>query len=401
MRAAAAGGVWGPHERAVLLERIAVPTSSPGGGGSPEFADPESGAASASSSASTFAAAVTASKLASEAARAWRVSRVACAAACCAAGLYCASLFIPGLRLDYDSRGADQRTPRPLEDTELRLKLALHCGFLKLYQRLRVHRRVPLPFASTAHCLVLLLATWPQFSLSLGPYNALRIIVVTEVVALALLLIHHSKVLKDHSAGNAAPDVDESLRAPLLIEASGQRHGVGDGVGGGMGGAGGVGVGEVGDVCERQAELISFLHDGLRALSKELLHLQARLRRAEGDGGGIGVKHRGGGGGGRDVEHLLGVREAELRALAAEREHLLADIRGAKHLQASRDAEIEYLKVVNQQHMDENSRLRAMLEEWSTRTAKLEALLQRPSRTSGSSGANASSVDSRPPRTPS
>jgi Tfp pilus assembly protein PilP len=77
-----------------------------------------------------------------------------------------------------------------------------------------------------------------------------------------------------------------------------------------------------------------------------------------------------------DLVHLLAAREQELRAIAAERDQLQAEVRLARGFISERDADILRVRAINDQYVEENERLRAMLDEWSSRTAKLELALQ-------------------------
>jgi t-SNARE complex subunit (syntaxin) len=55
---------------------------------------------------------------------------------------------------------------------------------------------------------------------------------------------------------------------------------------------------------------------------------------------------------------------------------LQAEVRLARGFISERDADILRVRAINDQYVEENERLRAMLDEWSSRTAKLELALQ-------------------------
>jgi t-SNARE complex subunit (syntaxin) len=55
---------------------------------------------------------------------------------------------------------------------------------------------------------------------------------------------------------------------------------------------------------------------------------------------------------------------------------LQAEVRLARGFISERDADILRVRAINDQYVEENERLRTMLDEWSSRTAKLELALQ-------------------------
>ncbi|PON41305.1 hypothetical protein PanWU01x14_290620 [Parasponia andersonii] len=55
---------------------------------------------------------------------------------------------------------------------------------------------------------------------------------------------------------------------------------------------------------------------------------------------------------------------------------LQSELRLARSLLAERDTEIQRVRTTNNQYVEENERLRAILGEWSTRAAKLERALE-------------------------
>lgn len=57
-------------------------------------------------------------------------------------------------------------------------------------------------------------------------------------------------------------------------------------------------------------------------------------------------------------------------------DQLQSELRLARSLIAERDAEIQRVRSTNNQYVEENERLRAILGEWSTRAAKLERALE-------------------------
>eukprot|EP00897_Mesotaenium_endlicherianum_P001332 jgi/Mesen1/1226/ME000129S00324 len=100
-----------------------------------------------------------------------------------------------------------------------------------------------------------------------------------------------------------------------------------------------------------------------------VLQLQSRAS-ARGSGGHL----RGGGGdeAWEDQAELLAAREQEVRALAGEREQLQLELQLARSHAAELQDSLQLLRDNTQKHMDENARLRLMLDEWSARSAQLE-----------------------------
>jgi t-SNARE complex subunit (syntaxin) len=80
--------------------------------------------------------------------------------------------------------------------------------------------------------------------------------------------------------------------------------------------------------------------------------------------------------------HLLATREQEIRAIAAERDFLQDEVRVARGVTWEKDSDMQSVRSVNDQHVEENERLRAELDEWSSRTAKLELALELEHRSS-------------------
>jgi chromosome segregation ATPase len=77
-----------------------------------------------------------------------------------------------------------------------------------------------------------------------------------------------------------------------------------------------------------------------------------------------------------DLAHLLASRDQELRALTAEMNQVHSELQLARGLIDEKDSEIQRIRVSNNQYVEENDRLRAILGEWSARAAKLERALE-------------------------
>ncbi|KAH8945344.1 hypothetical protein BDL97_12G036800 [Sphagnum fallax] len=128
-------------------------------------------------------------------------------------------------------------------------------------------------------------------------------------------------------------------------------------------------------LAEQQAVLLQYQQDNLQHFRKEILHLQESLSKYERmqDGSTPQV----------DLVHMLAAREQELRAITAERDQLQVEVRLARGLISERDADILQVRAINDQYIEENDRVRAMLDEWSTRATKLELALESKQKANG------------------
>jgi hypothetical protein len=114
-------------------------------------------------------------------------------------------------------------------------------------------------------------------------------------------------------------------------------------------------------VAEKQAELIQFLLQRLRHVSRELLRGRAR---GHADGKSSSEW--------QDLERTLAAHAEAAHAAAVERDEAVAEARAAAAAAAAREAELASAQSTQQQLVDEVARYRAMLTEWSHINAKLE-----------------------------
>ncbi|KAK9816739.1 hypothetical protein WJX72_004435 [[Myrmecia] bisecta] len=224
-------------------------------------------------------------------------------------------------------------------------------GYLRFYRRTSMLLNVPALAAATATAVLLLATLWPHAVLpSVSPLAMLRVVAIAECVVDAVFAALYVLRVVHHNLHEAVPDAQLALEGTLCTLPGGKarRQDV---------------------VVEQQGELIRYLQRQRDNLSREVLRLQLELDRhweqADEEAGAPRV----------DVEHRLAQREQELRALGAEKEALLKENRATWLLLDERDAEIHRLQANRQQHVEENSRLRGTLEEWSHRNAKLEQRL--------------------------
>ncbi|KAF7836811.1 protein FIP1-like [Senna tora] len=125
---------------------------------------------------------------------------------------------------------------------------------------------------------------------------------------------------------------------------------------------------EGGRLSDQQMALLQYQRENLHFLSEEILRLQECLSKYERTDDGSTPQV--------DLAHLLAARDQELRTLSAEMNQLQSELRLARSLIAERDSEILRVRTTNNQYVEENERLRAILGEWSTRAAKLERALE-------------------------
>ncbi|KAK6941288.1 TMEM192 family [Dillenia turbinata] len=123
-----------------------------------------------------------------------------------------------------------------------------------------------------------------------------------------------------------------------------------------------------GRLSDQQMALLQYQRENLHFLSEEILRLQECLSKYERSNDGSTPQV--------DLAHLLAARDQELRTFSAEMDQLQSELRLARSLIAERDSEMQRVRTTNNQYVEENERLRAILGEWSMRAAKLERALE-------------------------
>ncbi|KAL8236477.1 hypothetical protein R6Q59_017558 [Mikania micrantha] len=214
---------------------------------------------------------------------------------------------------------------------------------------------VRLPFASTSYGtgVMLLIMVWEPNIRILPIPMILRIIMVAEVILAGSFMSVYIGNVHQYNTLESQPDVLKSLYSPLQPSSSleGIRYN-NDG----------------GRLSDQQMALLQYQRENLNFLSEEILRLQECLSKYERSGDGMAPQV--------DLAHLLAARDQELRTLSAEMNQLQSELRLARSLVAEKETEIQGVRNTNNQYMDENERLRAILGEWSTRAAKLERALE-------------------------
>ena len=117
-----------------------------------------------------------------------------------------------------------------------------------------------------------------------------------------------------------------------------------------------------------QVEFIRYLQTQRNTLTAEVLRLREMIESGGKDGEAALV---------HDAEHLLAAGEQRLRALRAEADTLKRESEAAWRQMDEKMEEIQRLKDLLDGQRRENDRLRATLEEWSRRNAKLELRLNK------------------------
>ncbi|KAJ8424541.1 hypothetical protein Cgig2_010841 [Carnegiea gigantea] len=158
---------------------------------------------------------------------------------------------------------------------------------------------------------------------------------------------------------------------------------------------------EGGRLSDQQMALLQYQRENIHFLCEEILRLQECLSKYERSDDRNTPQV--------DLAHLLAARDQELRTLSAEMDQLQSELRLARSVISDKDAEIQRVRTTNNQpalsqpgivqaaqrlsllvgintgawkanpdqaiqYVEENERLRAILGEWSARTAKVASI---------------------------
>lgn len=242
---------------------------------------------------------------------------------------------------------------------DAQLKKAQRQGYLKFSAILEWIIHQPFQIVAYGTSLVLLVVTWDALQQRLGipALLLLRIVILVQLLWAGTLVCVFICKVYGHNKAHFHPDAIDTLYS-VLRSSSGLED---------------VRYIDGGGLAEQQAALLHYQQDNLQYLSKEILRLQEILSKYEKTQDGSTPQV--------DLVHLLASREQELRAITAERDQLQAEARLARCLIGERDADILQVRAMNDQYVEENDRVRAMLNEWSSRMAKLELALEAERRT--------------------
>ncbi|GER41573.1 FRIGIDA interacting protein 1 [Striga asiatica] len=213
---------------------------------------------------------------------------------------------------------------------------------------------IRLPFATIAYgtAAMLLVMAWKPHISILSMSMLLRIIMLVEAICAGFFMSVYIGYVHQYNSLDSQPDVLNSLYSPLQQSSALEGLRYHDG----------------GRLSDQQMALLQYQRENLHFLSEEILRLQECLSKYERSDDGSTPQV--------DLAHLLAARDQELRTLAAEMNQLQSELRLARSLIAERDSEIQGVRTTNNQYVEENERLRAILGEWSTRAAKLERALE-------------------------
>ncbi|KDP33916.1 hypothetical protein JCGZ_07487 [Jatropha curcas] len=239
-------------------------------------------------------------------------------------------------------------------------------GYYSFSQKLK--HIVRLPFAITANCCnaachgmetpnqlsfdLCIAEVWKLPIFVLCILVIVLVIVLTEAICAVSFMTVYIGYLHQYNSLDSQPDILKSLYSPLQQSSSLEGLRYHDG----------------GRLSDQQMALLQYQRENLHFLSEEILRLQECLSKYERSNDGSTPQV--------DLAHMLAAREQELRTLSAEMNQLQTELRLARSLIAERDAEVQRVRTTNNQYVEENERLRAILGEWSTRAAKLERALE-------------------------
>lgn len=225
-------------------------------------------------------------------------------------------------------------------------------GYYGFSQKLK--HLIRLPFASISYgtAAMLLIMAWKSHITILSISLLLRIIMLVEAICAGFFISAYIGYVHQYNSLDSEPDVLNSLYSPLQQSSSLEGLRYHDG----------------GRLSDQQMALLQYQRENLHFLSEEILRLQECLSKYERSDDGNTPQV--------DLAHLLAARDQELRTLSAEMNHLQSELRLARSLIAERDGEIQRFRSTNNQYVEENERIRAILGEWSTRAAKLERALE-------------------------
>ncbi|KAL6965792.1 Cleavage polyadenylation factor subunit fip1 [Sarracenia purpurea var. burkii] len=225
-------------------------------------------------------------------------------------------------------------------------------GYYVFSQKLK--HIVRLPFATTAYgtAAMLLVMVWKPHISILSISVLLRVIMLIEVVCAGFFMSAYIGYIHQYNSLDSRPDVLKSLYSPLQPSSSLEGLRYHDG----------------GRLADQQMALLQYQRENIHFLSEEILRLQESLSKYERSNDGSTPQV--------DLAHLLAARDQELRTLAAEMNQLQSELRLARSLIAEKDSDMQRVRTTNNQYVEENERLRAILGEWSTRAAKLERALE-------------------------
>eukprot|EP00803_Ostreobium_quekettii_P001944 evm.model.scf_2381.3 EVM.evm.TU.scf_2381.3 scf_2381:22648-24275(+) len=242
-------------------------------------------------------------------------------------------------------------------------------GYLQFYRETR--RLLPIPFQTSAYsgaAMLLVVAWYRQASPGQVPKLAILMVALVEATVMGVFDYVYISRVRKHNRTETLPDAQKYLESAVTT-ANDTRRRVQDAV------------------VEHQVEFIRYLQTQRNNLAGEVFRLRELLESGGKDGDAPLGRD--------DAEHLLAAGEQRQRALRAETDTLKRENESAWKLMAEKVEEIHRLKDLLEGQRKENVRLRATLEEWSRRNAKLEHRLNRAAEQLRQAGSGAASDNAR------
>ncbi|OAY70421.1 hypothetical protein ACMD2_24656, partial [Ananas comosus] len=195
-------------------------------------------------------------------------------------------------------------------------------GYYSFSQRLMHSARLPFAIIAYGTALMLLVLVWQPYIRILSITILLRTIMVVEAVCAGCFM----GCIYKYNALNGQPDVLKSLYSALQPSSSLEDLRYYDG----------------GHLSDQQMALLQYQRENLHYLSEEVLRLQESLSKYQRTDDGS----------------------------TPQMNQVQSELRLARSLIAEKDSEIQRITGTNNQYVEENERLRAILGEWSARAAK-------------------------------
>ncbi|XP_078430948.1 protein FIP1-like isoform X1 [Wolffia australiana] len=225
-------------------------------------------------------------------------------------------------------------------------------GYYTFSERLRHIVRIPFSIVSYGTAIMLLAVIWRPYIHILSTPTLLRATMIVEAFLVCCFKSAYIGCIHQYNSLHGQPDILQSLYSALQPSSSLEDLRYYDS----------------GRLSDQQMALLQYQRENMHYLCEEVIRLQeclSKYKRA--DNGSIPQV---------DLAHLLAARDQELRAKSAEMDQVTSELCLARSLIADQDAEIKKIWATNNQYVEENERLRAILAEWSARAAKLERALE-------------------------
>ncbi|KAM0918295.1 hypothetical protein ACQ4PT_008877 [Festuca glaucescens] len=224
-------------------------------------------------------------------------------------------------------------------------------GYYDLSQKLKHIASVPFATIACGTAVMLLILVWQPELKILSISVLLRIALVIEVICAGCFMSLYIGRIHKYNSLNEQPDILQPLYSALRPSSSFEEPRYYDT-----------------RLSDQQMALLQYQRDNIHYLSEEVLRLQECLSKYHRTVSASTPQV--------DLAHLLASRDQELRALSAEMNQVHSELHIARGLIAEKDSEIQHIRSNNNQYVEENERLRAILGEWSARAAKLERALE-------------------------